>query len=182
MQKYYLSLLVILILPLLVFGQDKMGQTDQMSMETKYKMCYNEVLNALTTGKTDVLDKYMANDFVEHDPGPMMSNKTGIARVKEDFAAYHKAFPDMKATVHAMAVSGDYLFAYLTFTGTTSEPFMGMPANQKMTMNSVDLVRFKGDKAVEHWGFTSNEDMMKMMQQEKQMGHDNMMNQGTDKK
>ena len=182
MHKYFLSLFVILLLPLLVYGQDKMGQTDQMSMETKYKMGYNEVLNALTTGKTDVLDKYLSPDFIEHDPGPTMSNKTGIARVKEDFAAFHKAFPDMKAQVHTMAVSGDYLFVYLTFTGTTSEPFMGMPANYKMTMNSVDLIRFKGDKAVEHWGFTSNEDMMKMMQQDKQTGHDNMMNQGMDKK
>jgi len=159
-----------------------MGQTDQMSMETKYKMCYNEVLNALTSGKTDVLDKYLTSDFIEHDPSPMMSDKTGIERIKEDFAAYHKVFPDMKSKVHSMAVSGDYLFVYLTFTGTSAEPYMGMPAGHEMTMNSVDLIRFKGDKAAEHWGFTSNEDIMKMMQQEKSMGHDNMMNQGTDKK
>lgn len=159
MLKYFFALLSFLFISSMVYGQDM----DQMSMETKYKMGYNEVLNALTTGNTDVLDKYIAPDFIEHDPGPMMSDKTGLARVKEDFAAYHKAFPDMKAKVHSIAVSGDMLFAYLTFTGTTSEPFMGMPAGQKMTMNSVDLVRFKGDKAVEHWGFTSNEDMMKMM-------------------
>ncbi len=176
MQKYYLSLLVMFILPLLVYGQDKMGQTDQMSMETKYKMGYNEVMNALTTGKTDVLDKYIAPDFIEHDPSPTMSNKTGLERIKEDFAAYHKAFPDMQAQVHTMAVSGDYLFAYLTFTGTTSEPFMGMPANHKMTRNSIDLIRFEGDKAVEHWGFTSNEDIMKMMPQDK------MMQEGMNKK
>ena len=75
----------------------------------------------------------------------------------------------MKAKVHKIAVSGDYLFAYLTFTGTTAEPYMGMPANKKMTMNQVDLIRFKGDKMAEHWGFTSNEDMMKMMPHEKSM-------------
>ena len=74
-----------------------------------------------------------------------------------------------------MAVSGEYLFAYVTFTGTTSEPYMGMPANHKMTMNSIDLIRFKGDKAVEHWGFTANSDLMKMMPQDK-------MQQGMDKK
>ena len=88
----------------------------------------------------------------------------------------------MKSQVHNVAVSGDYLFAYVTFTGTTSEQYMGMPANHKMTMNQVDLIRFKGDKMAEHWGFTSNEDMMEMMQQDKSMGHDNMMNQGMDKK
>jgi predicted ester cyclase len=145
-------------------------------MEAKYKTMYNEVLNALTTGKIDGLDKYVAPDFIEHDPSPMMSKKSGLERIKEDFAAYHKIFPDMKAKVHSIAVSGDMLFAYLTFTGTTSEPYMGMPANHKMSMDGVDIIKFKGDKAVEHWGFTANTDIMKMMQQGK------MMNEGMDKK
>jgi len=149
---------------------------DQVSMDAKYKMIYNEVLNALTTGKLDVLDKHVASDFIEHDPSPAMSEKSGLERIKEDFAAYHKIFPDMKAKVHSIAVSGDMLFAYLTFTGTTSEPAMGMPAGHKMTMNSVDVIRFKGDKAVEHWGFTANSDIMNMMPQDK------MMHEGMDKK
>jgi predicted ester cyclase len=172
MFKYLFSLLLFFSISCLVYSQS----ADQVSMDAKYKSMYNDVLNALTSGKTDVLDKYIATDFIEHDPSPMMSKKSGLARIKEDFAAYHKIFPDMKAKVHSIAVDGDYLFAYLTFTGTTSEPYMGMPANHKMTMNSVDVIRFKGDKAVEHWGFTSNEDIMKMMPQEK------MMNEGMDKK
>jgi predicted ester cyclase len=172
MLKYFFSLLLFVIVSVMVYGQS----ADQMSMETKYKMIYNEVLNALTSGKLDMLDKYVTSDFIEHDPSPVMSKKTGMERIKEDFAAYHKIFPDMKAKVHNIAVDGDYLFAYLTFTGTTAEPYMGMPANHKMTMNSVDLIRFKGDKAAEHWGFTSNEDIMNMMPQDK------MMDQGMDKK
>lgn len=172
MYKYLFSMLFFISVSALVYSQS----TDQMSMDAKYKSMYNEVLNALTTGKTDVLDKYISPDFVEHDPSPTMSDKTGLARIKEDFAAYHKVFPDMKSKVHSIAVSGDMLFAYLTFTGTTAEPFQGMPAGHKMTMNSVDIVRFKGNMAVEHWGFTSNEDIMKMMQQDK------MMHEGMDKK
>ena len=171
MQKYLFSILLFFSVSIMVYCQDM----DQMSMEAKHKMGYNEVLNAMATGKLDVLDKYIAPDFVEHDPSPVMSKKTGLERVKEDFAAYHKIFPDMKTQVHTMAVSGEYLFAYVTFTGTTSEPYMGMPANHKMTMSSIDLIRFKGDKAVEHWGFTANSDLMKMMPQDK-------MQQGMDKK
>ncbi|MBK9096849.1 MAG: ester cyclase [bacterium] len=172
MYKYLFTLLLFLSITAFVYTQDM----DNVSMDAKYKMIYNEVLNALTTGKTDVLDKYIASDFTEHDPSPVMSTKTGLERIKEDFAAYHKIFPDMKAKVHSIAVSGDMLFAHLTFTGTTSEPAMGMPAGHKMTMNSVDVIRFKGDKAVEHWGFTSNSDIMKMMPQDK------MMHEGMDKK
>lgn len=172
MYKVLFSLLLFFSISVTIYGQDM----DQTSMDAKYKSMYNEVLNALTTGNLDVLDKYIAPDFVEHDPSPVMSTKTGPERIKEDFAAYHKIFPNMKSKVHSIAVSGDMLFAYLTFTGTTSEPYMGMPAGHKMTMNSVDVIRFKGDKAVEHWGFTSNEDIMNMMSKE------NSMNEGMDKK
>lgn len=162
MHKYFFSFLFFLSLSILVYSQGM----ESASMDAKYKMIYNEVLNALTSGNPDALDKYIASDFIEHDPSPVMSEKTGLARIKEDFAEYHRVFPDMKAKVHSIAVSGDMLFAYLTFTGTTSEEHMGMPAGHKMTMNSVDIVRFKGDKAVEHWGFTSNADIMNMMPQE----------------
>lgn len=178
MYKYLFSLLLFLSISAIVYSQDM----DQVSMETQYKMTYNEVLNALTSGNTNMLDKYISPDFIEHDPSPSGSNKTGLDRIREDFAMYHKAFPDMKAKVHSIAVSGDMLFAYLTFTGTAAEEFMGMPAGHKMTMNSVDIIRFKGGLAAEHWGFTSNEDIMKMMQQEKSMDHEGMMNQGMDKK
>lgn len=178
MYKYLFSLLLFLSLSVLIYSQDM----DQASTGADYKMIYNEVVNILTGGKIDMLDKYMAPDFIEHDPSPAMSKKTGMERIKEDFAAYHKIFPDMKAQVHNIAVTGDYLFAHLTLTGTTAEPYMGMPANHKMTMNQIDLIRFKGDKMAEHWGFTSNEDMMKMMQQDKMMDSDKMMNQGMDKK
>jgi predicted ester cyclase len=168
MYKYFLSLLMLLIIPLFVYGQDM----EQMSKDAKYKEVYNDVLNALTSGNINVLDKYVTSDFIEHDPSPTMTKKTGIDAVKEIFTSYHKIFPDMNAEVHNIAVSGDYLFAYLTFKGTTSEPYMGMPVNQKMTMNQVDLVRFKGDKIAEHWGFISNDDVMKMMSKDKMMDKD----------
>jgi predicted ester cyclase len=165
MYKYLFSLLLSLSISLTIYSQEM----DHASIGADYKMIYNEVLNALTSGNSDVLDKYIAPDFIEHDPSPTMSNKTGLERIKEDFAVYHKIFPDMKAKVHSIAVSGDMLFAHLTFTGTTSEPYMGMPAGHKMTMNTVDIVRFKGDKAAEHWGFTANSDIMNLMPQENMM-------------
>lgn len=172
MFKYLFTFLLFLSVAGFVYTQDM----NQATMDTKYKTMYKEVLSALTSGNLDVLEKYISPNFIEHDPSPVMSEKTGLERIKEDFTAYHKIFPDMKAEVHNIAVSGDMLFAYLTFTGTTSEPAMGMPANHKMTMNAIDLIRFEGDKAVEHWGFTANSDIMNMMPQGKPM------NEGMDKK
>jgi predicted SnoaL-like aldol condensation-catalyzing enzyme len=166
MKRYFLSLILLLTISIFVYGQDMKKE----SMEAKYKTVYNEALNALTSGNLSTLDKIMTQDMIEHDPSPMMTKKTGIDKVKEIFTSYHKIFPDMKAKVHNTAVSGDYLFAYITFTGTAAEPYMGMPAGHKMTMDQVDLVRFKGDKISEHWGFTSNTDIMKMEQQNSSKG------------
>lgn len=169
MRKYFLSLLLLLIIPLFVYGQDKMDQSS--AMESNYK----SVVSALDKGQVDKLDAYIASDVVDHDINPSMTNKTGLAAVKDMFTYYHKIFPDMKTTIHSIATSGDMLFAYITFSGTTSEPYMGMPANHKSLMDGVDIVRFKDGKAVEHWGFTANSDIMKMMPQDK------MMNEGTGK-
>jgi predicted ester cyclase len=169
MYRYILSFVLLLSLTLCINAQEQ----QKGSMESKYKKVYNEAINILTNGKIGELDKIATQDMIEHDPSPTMSKKTGIDAVKEIFASYHKIFPDMKAKVHNVAVSGDYLFANVTFTGTTSEPYMGMPAGHKMTMDQVDLIRFKGDKIAEHWGFTSNTDIMKMMQDNSPKGKKN---------
>jgi len=171
MYKYLFSLLSFLLMTVLVYSQDN------MDMSSKMEANYKSTVNALDKGDVDKLDAYIASDAVDHDIDPSVTKKTGLAGIKEMFTYYHKIFPDMKTTIHSIATSGDMLFAYITFTGTTSEPYMGMPAGHKMTMDSVDLLRFKGDKAVEHWGFTANTDIMKMMPPQ-----DKMMDQGMDKK
>ena len=179
MYKYFSLLLLLMLIPVLAYSQGM----DQGSMDAKYKSVFKGVIDALSSGgNVDKLDDYLTADVMDHDISPMETKKTGIAAVKDVFNNYHKVFPDLKATIHTIAVSGDMLFAHLTFTGTTSEPYMGMPANHKTTMDAVDLVRFRGDKIAEHWGFTSNTDVMKMMPQSEKMGDDKMMNQGMDKK
>ena len=133
-------------------------------MEQKYKATYVAVNGILDSGNIDELDKYIAEDAVDHQLDPNITSKTGLAGVKELFSYYHNVFPDMKTTIHSMAVSGDTLFGYCSSTGTASQPFMGMPAGQQMTLNAVDVVVFKGDKMTEHWGFMDMGDVMKMMQ------------------
>ena len=162
MYKYLFSLLLFFSISVMIYSQD-------MDQASKYQSNYKSVVSALDKGEVDKLDAYIASDAVDHDIDPAMTKKTGLEGIKEMFKYYHKVFPDMKTTIHSMATSGDLLFAYITFTGTTSEPYMGMPANHKMSMDGVDIVRFKGDKAVEHWGFTANTDIMKMMPQDKMM-------------
>jgi len=132
--------------------------------EAKYKAAYVAVNGIMDNGNTDELDMYIAEDAIDHQTDPSITTKTGLAGIKDVFKYYHNIFPDLKTTVYSMAVSGDTLFGYISSTGTTSEPFMGMPAGTSQTMNAVDVVVFKGDKMAEHWGFMDMADVMKMMQ------------------
>ncbi len=144
----------------------------QNPMEAKYKDVYSAMINILDNGNVDGLDAYIAEDAVDHQTDSSITTKTGLEGIKDIFRYYHKIFPDLKTNVHSIAVSGDTLFAYLSQTGTTSEPFMGMPAGQQSTMNSVDMIVFKDNKMQEHWGFMDMTDvtnMMKMMQEKPAM-------------
>jgi predicted ester cyclase len=144
----------------------------QNEMAAKYKDDYRAVANMMDNGNVDGLDAYIAEDAVEHQVDSSITTKTGLEGIKDIFRFYHKLFPDLKTTIHSIAVSGDTLFAFITQNGTTSEPFMGMPAGQHTTMNSVDLIVFKDNKMQEHWSFIDSNDvknMMKMMQEKSAM-------------
>ena len=131
--------------------------------EAKYKAAYVQISKALDSGELNELDNNIANDAIDHQLDPSITDKPGLDGIKDMFRYYHRVFPDMKTTIHSMAVSGDTLFGYITTTGTTSEPFMGMPANTKTSITMVDVVVFKGDKMAEHWGFMNMTDAMQMM-------------------
>lgn len=163
MFRQFLSLTLLLTISLCVYGQDM----NKGSMEAKYKNMYAAVLKILDSGDVDKLDAYVNKNSIEHDTDPSITTKTGLEGIKDIFRYYHKIFPDLKTTINSVAVSGDTLLAYITQTGTTSQPFMGMPAGHKMTMNMVDVIVFKDGKMNEHRGFTANTELMEMMPQEK---------------
>lgn len=156
MHLKYLSLLFIPFFVLL-------SCQPQNPNEAKYKAAYVQISKALDSGELNELDNNIANDAIDHQLDPSITDKSGLDGIKDMFRYYHRVFPDMKTTIHSMAVSGDTLFGYITTTGTTSEPFMGMPANTKTSITMVDVVVFKGDKMAEHWGFMNMTDAMQMM-------------------
>ena len=165
MNKSYLFLFLLPVL--ILFTSCQRNQDNQMDQQRK--AAYVAINNIMDSGNADALDAYIAPDAVDHQMDRSITTKTGLEGIKEMFTYYHNIFPDMKTTIHSMAVSGDTLFGYCTSVGTASQPFMGMPAGEQMTLNAVDVVVFKGDKMTEHWGFMDMSDAMKMMQMQPMM-------------
>jgi hypothetical protein len=63
-------------------------------------------------------------------------------------------------------------------SATTNSEYMGMPANTPIDMTSVNVIKIKNGKAVEHWRYSDASEMMQMMQ----MMHGEHPMQGEDHK
>lgn len=131
-----------------------------MSEENKAFMrrFYAEVFNA---GKLELIDELLAPDFVDHEEMPgLPPTREGV---KQAFAMFRNAFPDLQVTAEDMMAEGDKVVARITMTGTHQGEFMGLaPTGKKIAVSGIDIIRFAGGKAVEHWGQT---DTLSLMQQ-----------------
>jgi steroid delta-isomerase-like uncharacterized protein len=103
----------------------------------------------------------MADDMVEHERFPGLEpNKEGV---KQLFAIYRSAFPDLRMEAHETVTEGDLVCARITTTGTHRGEFMGIPATgRQIEVETIDMARIRDGQCIEHWGVT---DSMTMMQQ-----------------
>lgn len=128
-----------------------------MSEENKamLRRIYDEVFGQ---GKLDVADEILAPDAVDHEDG-----STGPDGLKRVATMFRSAFPDLSVNVHEIMDAGDKVVVRAAATGTHKGDFMGIAATGKrIEVEMIDIVRFEGGKAVEHWGIT---DTMSLMQQ-----------------
>lgn len=126
--------------------------------EQKNIAAFETVSKAFQTGDAGSVDSVIADDFVDHGD---MGDVKGKDSLKAMIVMMHKSFPDMKTETINTAASGDYVYGWLHNTGT-SDGTMGVPKGP-YDMTSVELVKFRDGKAVEHWAFMQMKDMMKMM-------------------
>lgn len=120
---------------------------------TDYKALAQDMFDSMKGG-VDVdamIDRFMAEDFVEHEAIPGMDNTRDTPR--QLFKMMLAAFPDFRATVDEVLQDGDKVVARVRFSGTHQGDFMGIPASgNTIEWNVIDIMQFRDDKAVAHWG------------------------------
>lgn len=118
-----------------------------------YKAVAQEMFGAIAAGG-DVdaaVDKYMAEDFIEHEEIPGMGNTRDTPR--QLFKMMHAAITDFHVDVHDLLQEGDKVVARVSFVGTHTGEFMGVPASgNPVDINAIDILQFRGDQCVAHWG------------------------------
>jgi steroid delta-isomerase-like uncharacterized protein len=126
------------------------------------KAILRRVYELFSSGDLGALDELLTHDFVDHDPGPAQA--PGVDGVREEFAAFRAAFPDLRMIPEQMVAEGDLVAARVEMTGTHSGEFMGMaPTGRSFAIFVMDLVRFEDGKAKERWGVADTGGMIEQL-------------------
>src|SRR5262245_24085242 len=102
-------------------------------------------------GRFDVFEELFDDDFVDHTPQPNMTpDKAGVRKL---YSYIREAFPDFHAKIHWQLADGDRVTTYKTYYGTHEGLLLGIAAtHRKIQFESVDVMRVREGKIVEHWG------------------------------
>lgn len=138
-------------------GEKMTSEKTDNSIAEKNLAASHVVDKAFETGDVSSIDNVVTGDFVDHtDHGD--KNRDSL---KTMITMMHKEFPDMKMETIKEMADDDYVFSLMRYTGTSNGQ-MGMPKGP-YDMKTMEVVKFKDGKAVEHWAYMQPADVMKMM-------------------
>jgi predicted ester cyclase len=132
--------------------------TNQISEQESNKAALLRLIEyGFNKGDLSVVDELVAVDNVEHQRG----SSGGRDGVKEVITTLRTWFPDFNLTAEDMVTVGDKVWVRFAARGTNLGSVMGRPATGKrMSVDVIDIVRFKDGKHVEHWGVPDQLGMM----------------------
>ena len=131
-----------------------MSETNKTAMKQFFQRVYNQ-------GDIAFLDELTTPGFVSHDRGNPTSDREGVKQV---VIAIKTAFPDVVFTADDVIGEGDRVAARFTMRGTQTAEFMGVPpTNKPIVVTGIDIVRFEGGKAVEHWHEWSGMELLQQL-------------------
>ncbi len=121
---------------------------------------YDEVINK---DNPAAIDRYVAADFVEHEPMPP-GTPQGVDGLRTFLHTMRHDFPNFRYDIQDITTDGDKVWVRSTFRGMNTGQFMGVPVTgRNVDVSAFDVLRFRGDKVVEHWGVTDQASMLQQM-------------------
>jgi len=125
--------------------------SDSASGEAAKAVVRRNTEEVQSRGNFDVFEEIFADDFLDHTPQPNRSPDKDGARSL--YHALRAAFPDFHADIHWQAADGNLVTTYKTYHGTHQGEFLGVaPTGRKIRFETVDAMRVRNGRIVEHWG------------------------------
>jgi predicted ester cyclase len=102
-------------------------------------------------GNFELFDELFDDDFVDHTPQPGAgADKAGVLGL---YSAMRTAFPDFTPEIHWQSADGTLVTTYKTYRGTHRGEIFGIaPTGRRVEFYTVDAMRVRNGKIVEHWG------------------------------
>lgn len=119
-------------------------------MATRNKASVLKAYEFINSQKLDDFVKLVSEDHLDHAAMPETKGRDAL---KTSMMAFTTAFPDMKIEVKQIVAEGDYVMAWVDWSGTFKGDFMGIKANGKsFKVADVDILKFNTDGlSTEHW-------------------------------
>ena len=122
---------------------------------------YIEAIDANQTSDWSILDDFIAEDFVAHNPPiPGVSlDREGMKRAAEIFRIATPGRHEIKMQV----AEGDLVVSYIAGRGVHAGELLGIPAtNKEVETEGIAIHRVRNGKIVEYWSVT---DVARVLQQ-----------------
>jgi steroid delta-isomerase-like uncharacterized protein len=105
-----------------------------------------------TKGDLEAVDRYLAPDFVNHDP-PFPGAPEGPEGMRQASVLYRRALPDWHSDLHQLVAEDDIVVERFTASGTHQGELMGVPGTGKtITLPGINIFRISDGKIIERWG------------------------------
>ncbi len=123
-----------------------------MTQTERNKHTVREFIDALfTRGDLSAVDRYLARDFVDHDP-PMggSPDREGVRAAAE---ICRVGCPDWHSDLHRLVAEEDVVVEHFTASGTHLGPMLGAaPTGRTVTLPGINIFRLADGFIVERWG------------------------------
>jgi steroid delta-isomerase-like uncharacterized protein len=123
---------------------------------------YMQAIDDNETGDWSVLDEYIAEDFVAHNPlYPGVSlDREGMKQGAEIFRV---AAPGARHEIRRQVAEGDLVVSHIVGRGVHAGELLGIPAtNKELETEGIAIHRIRDGKIVEYWAVT---DVARVLQQ-----------------
>ena len=97
-------------------------------------------------------DRFLAAEYVDHNPPPIPLTTSAREAVKEYSARFRSALSDFHHIVEDQIAEDDKVVSRITAYGTHSGELLGVqPTGARVTMTGIAIHRVADGRLVEHW-------------------------------
>lgn len=130
-----------------------------MSAEQNKAIVRRWFAEMISTNNAGIAEELIDAHYVNH----FMPGLTGPDVEKQIMTMFFSAFPDLVGTIEDLFAEGDRVAVRLTWRGTNSGSFNGMPpTNKQVAFGTTNIFRVVNGKIGENW---PQVDLMGLMQQ-----------------